>query len=35
MRDEKTDPELLTRESIFDGGDTLPGFTLPLTRLFP
>lgn len=29
------DPELLTREAVFDGGTTLPGFTLPLTRLFP
>ena len=29
------DPEILTRESVFDGGTVLPGFTLPLTRLFP
>ena len=29
------DPELLTREAVFDGGTTLPGFTLSLTRLFP
>lgn len=29
------DPELLTREAVFDGGTTLPGFTLSLTQLFP
>lgn len=29
------DPEILTREAIFEGGAVLPGFTLPLTRLFP
>lgn len=28
------DPELLTRESVFEGGTVLPGFTFPLTRLF-
>ncbi|WP_395146517.1 Uma2 family endonuclease [Armatimonas sp.] len=30
-----SEPEILTRESIFDGGTFLPGFVLPLTRLFP
>lgn len=30
-----SDPELLTRESVFEGGMVLPGFTFPLTRLFP
>jgi Uma2 family endonuclease len=30
-----TNPEILTRESIFDGGETLPGFTFPVARLFP
>lgn len=29
------DPEILTREAIFEGGAVLPGFALPLTRLFP
>ena len=30
-----SDPELLTRESVFEGGTVLPGFALSLNRLFP